>query len=149
MGCAPHAAQSVARGTSAAAATACRFRAANGVESLTHRFCLMWGVVWCGVVRCGVGQLVGEVGELAELFQWRPDAECAPGLSGWTDAQRTHLGEEVSDVLLYLVQLADVCEVDLVEAVPRKMAMNGRKYPSLEAVVKGGEAAGAGGCAES
>lgn len=37
--------------------------------------------------------LVGEVGELSELFQWR--GECAVGLPGWSVEQRTHLGEEV------------------------------------------------------
>lgn len=79
----------------------------------------------------GPPQLVGEVGELAELFQWRPDAEAAPGLPGWSDAERTHLGEEVSDVLLYLVQLADVCQLDLVSAVPRKIGINARKYPPV------------------
>lgn len=71
------------------------------------------------------------MGELAELFQWRPDAEAAPGLPGWSDAERTHLGEEVSDVLLYLLQLAEVCELDLVSAVPRKIGINARKYPPV------------------
>lgn len=73
--------------------------------------------------------MVAEVGELAECFQWKPDAASAPGLPGWSDDERTHLGEEVSDVLLYLLQLADKCGVDLVNAVPRKIEMNGRKYP--------------------
>jgi dCTP diphosphatase len=75
--------------------------------------------------------LVGEVGELSELFQWRTDDGAAPGLPDWTEADRVRLGEEVSDVLLYLVQLADVCGVDLATAVPRKIEMNGRKYPPL------------------
>lgn len=91
---------------------------------------------------------MGEVGELAELFQWRPDADAAPGLPGWSDAERARLGEEVSDVLLYLLQLADACGVDLVAAVPRKIAMNARKYPPLRAGGDdggGGEEAGGGG----
>ena len=57
--------------------------------------------------------LVGEVGELCEIFQWRGDAGCGPGLPGWTDADKTHLGEEMADVLLYLVRMADRCGVDL------------------------------------
>lgn len=73
--------------------------------------------------------MVAEVGELAECFQWKADAGAGPGLPGWSEAERTHLGEEVSDVLMYLLQLADKCGVDLVQAVPRKIAMNGRKYP--------------------
>ena len=47
--------------------------------------------------------MVGEVGELATIFQWRGEVE--PGLADWTDADREHLGEEMSDVLLYLLRL--------------------------------------------
>jgi len=42
--------------------------------------------------------LVGEAGELAECFQWKKDAQCENGLQGWSEEERTHLGEELSDV---------------------------------------------------
>lgn len=73
--------------------------------------------------------LVGEVGEVAEHFQWRPDAECQVGLPAWTEPQRTALGEELSDVLIYLCRLADRCEIDLGKAVIDKMDKNCKKYP--------------------
>jgi hypothetical protein len=57
----------------------------------------------------------GEVGELAEIFQWR--GEVAPGLPDFSTADRQHTGEELSDVLLYLVRLADVCGIDLAACV--------------------------------
>lgn len=41
---------------------------------------------------------VGEVGELAELFQWRPDSACRMGLPGFSEAERQSAGEEMSDV---------------------------------------------------
>ena len=41
---------------------------------------------------------VGEVGELAELFQWRPDSACRVGLPGFSEAERQSVGEEMSDV---------------------------------------------------
>ena len=41
-----------------------------------------------------------------------------------SDDQRRHLGEELSDVLLYLVQIADHGGVDLDAAVERKLALN-------------------------
>ena len=72
--------------------------------------------------------LVGEIGELAELFQWR--GEVQPGLPDWTAADRTHLGEELADCLLYLVRLSDRCGVDLAAAALRKMALNRAKYPA-------------------
>ena len=73
------------------------------------------------------GVKVGEVGELSEIFQWK--GEVPRGLSDWNDAEKEHLGEELSDVLLYLVRLADVCNVDLGESAVRKLQKNAVKYP--------------------
>ena len=79
--------------------------------------------------------LTGEVGELCELFQWRGDAGDAgdPRHSAqpqhWTPEDRERLGEELSDVLLYLLRLADRCDVDLSAAALRKLALNAAKYP--------------------
>ena len=41
-----------------------------------------------------------------------------------------HLGEELSDVLIYLVRLAERCHVDLPSAVTRKFELNAQKYPA-------------------
>ncbi|KAF8689590.1 hypothetical protein HU200_041766 [Digitaria exilis] len=71
--------------------------------------------------------LVGEVGELSEIFQWK--GEVPKGLPGWDEAEKEHLGEELADVLLYLVRLSDMCGVDLGKAALRKMEINARKYP--------------------
>ncbi|KAH9616086.1 hypothetical protein KSS87_006848 [Heliosperma pusillum] len=71
--------------------------------------------------------LVGEVGELSEIFQWK--GEVPRGLPGWSDEEKQHLGEELSDVLLYLVRLSDICGVDLSQAVLRKLELNALKYP--------------------
>lgn len=59
------------------------------------------------------------MGEVSECFQWK--GEVAEGLHGWADAEREHLGEELSDVLLYLVRLADRCHIDLPAAALRKL----------------------------
>ncbi len=72
--------------------------------------------------------LTGEVGELAEIFQWR--GEVAPGLPEFTFEDKMHVGEELSDVLLYLVRLADRCGIDLAEAVTKKLEKNAAKYPA-------------------
>ncbi|XP_066485078.1 dCTP pyrophosphatase 1 [Tiliqua scincoides] len=74
--------------------------------------------------------LVGEVGELAELFQWRE--EVPEGLPGWTASEREALSDELSDVLIYLVALADKCHVDLPSAALRKMEKNCLKYPAKQ-----------------
>lgn len=72
--------------------------------------------------------LVGEVGELAEIFQWLSDEE----VSRLADepARFTHLQEEVADVLLYLVRLASVLQLDINAAVCDKLQKNAVKYPA-------------------
>jgi NTP pyrophosphatase (non-canonical NTP hydrolase) len=70
--------------------------------------------------------LVGEVGELSELLQWIP-AQDALELAH-QEPLNHRLGEEMSDVLLYLVRLADVCGVDLAEAVANKLAANEQRF---------------------
>mmetsp|Transcript_16496 Transcript_16496/g.24843 ORF Transcript_16496/g.24843 Transcript_16496/m.24843 type:complete len:173 (+) Transcript_16496:85-603(+) len=75
--------------------------------------------------------LVGEVGELSEIFQWK--GEVKPGCPSFKEEERVHLGEELSDVLLYLIRLADRCNIDLASAVIRKMKMNAEKYPAKQA----------------
>ncbi|XP_025031289.1 dCTP pyrophosphatase 1 [Python bivittatus] len=72
--------------------------------------------------------LVGEVGELAELFQWREEAP--EGLPGWTPSEREALADELSDVLIYLVALANKCHVDLPSAALHKIEKNCLKYPA-------------------
>lgn len=70
---------------------------------------------------------VGEVGELSEIFQWK--GEVPKGLPDWKEEEKEHLGEELSDVLLYLVRLSDICGVDLGKAALRKVGLNAIKYP--------------------
>ncbi|MDN5725359.1 MAG: nucleotide pyrophosphohydrolase [Propionibacteriales bacterium] len=72
--------------------------------------------------------LVGEVGELAEVFQWLPSAH-SNALSR-EEPTATQVRDELADVLLYLVRLADVLDVDLHAAALDKMAKNASKHPS-------------------
>ena len=71
--------------------------------------------------------LVGEVGELTELFQWLPAGDTASLAS--EEPLRTRAGEEMADVLLYLIRLADVLDIDLSESCERKLIFNADKYP--------------------
>ena len=70
--------------------------------------------------------LQGEVGEVAELLQWVRDDEAN---EEWLEANRERLSDELADVLLYLVRLADVCGVNLVSAAVSKMRENAIRYP--------------------
>jgi dCTP diphosphatase len=72
--------------------------------------------------------LVGEVGELAELFQWLP-AEQAASLAN-SEPLRTRAGEEMADVLLYLILLSDVLGIDLPAAAQAKLTDSERRFPA-------------------
>ena len=74
--------------------------------------------------------LVGEVGELAELLQWLP-ADEARELAR-QEPLHTRLSEEMADVLVYLVGLADQCGVDLGPAALAKIASSSTKHPIEE-----------------
>ncbi|NEM05448.1 nucleotide pyrophosphohydrolase [Geodermatophilus normandii] len=71
--------------------------------------------------------LVGEVGELAELLQWLPADELTTAVR--QQPLHDRLGEEMADVLLYLLRLADVVGLDLAEATRSKLAVNGLRFP--------------------
>lgn len=66
-----------------------------------------------------------EAAELVEPFQWLT-AEQSRQLSR---EQHEAVRQEIADVLIYLTRLADVLEIDLLEAAADKLAINGRKYP--------------------
>ena len=69
--------------------------------------------------------LTGEVGELVEHFQWLSQDE-----SGCLDSQQfTEVTDEMADVFIYLVRLADKLGIDLVKAAEQKIEKNAKKYP--------------------
>lgn len=69
-----------------------------------------------------------ECGELLEHFQWIDDADLAEHLA----AREEEVAEELADVAIYLVQLADTIGVSLSEAIAQKIERNDQRYP-LEA----------------
>ena len=66
--------------------------------------------------------IAGEAGELAAVLQWAtPDADPAPYVAD--------LEEEMADILIYLVRLADRLEIDLIEAANNKVDRNATRFP--------------------
>ena len=70
--------------------------------------------------------LMVEAAELMEHFQWLTEAQSA-GLSA---ENKQASGEELADILLYLVRLSDRLGIDLREAALRKLEKNALKYPA-------------------
>jgi dCTP diphosphatase len=70
--------------------------------------------------------LMVEVAELMEHFQWLTEAQSA----ALAEEKKAVVAEELADILLYLVRLADKLEVDLPEAALHKLEKNAVKYPA-------------------
>jgi NTP pyrophosphatase (non-canonical NTP hydrolase) len=67
-----------------------------------------------------------ETAELLEHFQWLTEADSrrlAP-------EKLAEVRDEMADVLVYLVRLADQLEVDLLAAAAQKIEKNALKYPA-------------------
>ncbi|ARP83221.1 nucleotide pyrophosphohydrolase [Bordetella genomosp. 8] len=71
--------------------------------------------------------LAGEVGELTEIFQWTSEADSYAAATAPKTANAVR--DEIADVALYLIRLADVLGVDLNAAIASKLASNAAKYP--------------------
>lgn len=66
-----------------------------------------------------------EAAELLECFQWSgADTEAA--------AKRDAMKEELSDVMIYALLLADRLGIDMDKAIAEKLLVNERKYPVAE-----------------
>ena len=70
--------------------------------------------------------VAGEAGELVAELQWVTPAESL------TPEKREAVEQEMADVLIYLCRMADVLDVDLVEAAARKLEASGRRYKADE-----------------
>ncbi|MDK6804509.1 nucleotide pyrophosphohydrolase [Aerococcus sp. UMB7834] len=65
--------------------------------------------------------LVLEASELLEIYQWKTAEE------GNQDIEA--IKDELADVLIYALMLADNLDLDIEELIPRKLAKNAIKYP--------------------
>jgi dCTP diphosphatase len=70
--------------------------------------------------------LIKEAAEIVEHFQWQTAEESL----ALTPGQQAAVGEEIADVLMYLVQLADALNIDPLAAAREKIIKNGQKYPA-------------------
>lgn len=71
--------------------------------------------------------LLVEAAELAEVFQWMTAEESQA--AHLEPVMKERISDEVADVLLYLLQVADQCAIDIPAAVVSKLAKNAIKHP--------------------
>jgi len=71
-----------------------------------------------------------EAAELLQLFQWTGPEETAKVKA---DANKvTRIKEELADVMIYCLSMANTLEIDLTNAIIEKIESNKKKYPIEE-----------------
>lgn len=68
-----------------------------------------------------------EVAELVELFQWMTSEQAENAHKD--PLVKARIADEIADVFIYLIQLADHSEIDLKDAVFEKIKKNAIKHP--------------------
>ncbi len=66
-----------------------------------------------------------EAAELLEHFQWVADGDIATHVA----EHKEGIADEVSDVVIYALQFAAHCDIDLGTAIEEKMKKNALRYP--------------------
>ena len=69
-----------------------------------------------------------EAAEISEIFQWCTEKESYD----LDEARRSELEHEIADVLIYSLELADKFDIDVIEAIKKKIELNKQKYPADE-----------------
>lgn len=69
--------------------------------------------------------MIVEAAELVEQFQWNTPEESQT----LTPEKREAVSHELADTFVYLLRIAEVLELDLIEATNQKIALNAKKYP--------------------
>ena len=70
--------------------------------------------------------LIAEAAELVEHFQWLTEDQSR----SLEQKKLEQVQEELADIQIYLVRIADKLNVDLLGAVSKKIETNAKKYPS-------------------
>lgn len=69
--------------------------------------------------------MIVEAAEVVEHFQWMTEAD-----SRALNAEQTvQVGQELADTFVYLLRIAEVCGIDLIQATQAKIELNAQKYP--------------------
>ncbi len=69
--------------------------------------------------------LVLEASEVLEHFQWKNTKE----IEKYIKTNKTDIGEELADVLYWVLLMSKDLNIDIVEALEKKIKRNEQKYP--------------------
>lgn len=69
--------------------------------------------------------IILEAAELLEHFQWKSTEEAVRHAR----EHKEEIADEIADIAMYLFELADSLQIDLLDAMEKKLAKNEQKYP--------------------
>ena len=70
--------------------------------------------------------LAGEAGELLEIFQWLTEEQSYSG--SLSPEQQQNVSDELADIMIYALRLADRLDIDLEPAILGKIRKNAARY---------------------
>jgi dCTP diphosphatase len=70
--------------------------------------------------------MIVEAAELVEQFQWDTPQES----QNLNSEKREAVSHELADTFVYLLRIAEVLQIDLIQAANEKIALNAQKYPA-------------------
>jgi len=73
--------------------------------------------------------LMLEAGEVVEHFQWKNNKE----IEEYVKEKKEEIGDELADVLYWVLLMSNDLDIDIIEATNRKMEKNDKKYPADKA----------------
>jgi NTP pyrophosphatase (non-canonical NTP hydrolase) len=76
------------------------------------------------------GAIAIETAELMEHFQWLTKDQAVAAMQD--KAKRSAVTDELADVLIYALSLANALDVDVSDAISNKLERNERRYPVSE-----------------
>ena len=66
-----------------------------------------------------------EASELLEIFQWQKAEE----YKNASEEQKEMIKDEIADIFYYLIRISDKLDINIEEALIKKMQKNRKKYP--------------------
>ncbi|MFH1369127.1 MAG: nucleotide pyrophosphohydrolase [Elusimicrobiota bacterium] len=73
--------------------------------------------------------IILEASELLENFQWKSKNEVVE----YIKSHKKEVEEEIADIAMYLFELSDILDINLLSAMDKKLKKNAKKYPVRKA----------------
>ncbi|MEE2937970.1 MAG: nucleotide pyrophosphohydrolase [Planctomycetota bacterium] len=71
--------------------------------------------------------MVSEMGELSEHFRWVRSEDAFAAAADPANVEE--IAHELADILMFALEFANVCDIDITDAIISKLEINRQRYP--------------------